>query len=222
MTRRAKIAFYIPFALGLIWLGAEIVGGQSIEKTLSDERAKLGARPSLAEVGSLLNTVGAKYDFIRLLRKDGGTRCPSPVGEVACDIFIDLRTGRHYDVLEDADGEARPLSPFADLGPCELGPTSGCELSRAVRPVLAEGPSEPVPPSPVPGPQPPPQPTPADPTILDALGRIEAAVKAVGTCPGLTDAEVQDLIRAVKAPRPVELKGGWMVGTIRGTIGGVQ
>lgn len=71
------------------------------------ERAKYGASVSGANLGALLNAVAWKNRSSGwgLSRKDFGTQCASPVGQVACDILYHKPTNTIYDVLIAA-GEA--------------------------------------------------------------------------------------------------------------------
>lgn len=204
-----------------ISLVTALVGGMFYDQPLTpeaavqQERARFGERPTLAQVGEIINNAAARFPYLRLLRKETGTFCPSPAGSIACDIFIDTRNGHHYDVLGDADGAAIPI-PFVDKGPCQVGPTSQCSLSNAVVPVLGT----------VPAPQPPSTPPtapPTDPSVIEALRDIQARLRAIQEQPcRLTDSQYQNLLRLLMVSRPVTLRVPMFGGTATGTVGGVQ
>jgi hypothetical protein len=138
----------LGLALVLCWCAA--FGGTparaqtSVLSTLERFRAEYPTPMSPSQLGELLNRVAWEHRAAGwgLLRKTGGSRCPAPQGvEVACDILIHAPTIIHYDVLIDAEGAAIPT--WRDAGPCVLGPSSGCEMSRYLAPVGLEPPSPP-------------------------------------------------------------------------------
>lgn len=145
---------------------------ESLLPTVQRVRATYGARMTEAEVGAMLNQIAWEHraDGWGLLRKTGGTRCPVPQGgEASCDILIHAPSVRHFDVLGDVDGAATPT--WRDVGPCVLGPSSGCEMARFLAPVPPSG--QPVPePQPVPVPQP-------DPNIPRLFEQIAALTRTV-------------------------------------------
>ena len=98
------------------------------------ERAKYGPSMTKAEVAQMLNAVAVKHPGWGLLRKGSGNSCPLGETFISCDILIDSATGHHFDVLIDAENTARPT--WSDVGPCVLSPSSGCEMSRFVPPVI--------------------------------------------------------------------------------------
>jgi len=106
------------------------------------ERATYGASMTPAEVAAMLNAVAWKHrtEGWGLLRKGSGNSCPIAGTFVSCDILIDSRGGHHFDVLIDAENSAKPT--WNDVGPCVLGPSSGCEMARFFAPV-DPGPSAP-------------------------------------------------------------------------------
>lgn len=108
----------------------------SLLPTVQRVRASYPTPMSPSQLGDLLNRVAWEHrqEGWGLLKKTGGSRCPAPGGvEISCDILIHAPSVRHYDVLSDAEGAATPI--FNDVGPCVLGPSSGCEMSRFVLPV---------------------------------------------------------------------------------------
>lgn len=119
-----------------------VVGTMSVESqtsllpTLERIRLEYPTPMSPAQHGEYLNRVAWEHraDGWGLLQKSAGNRCPAPQGvDVACDILIHAPTVRHFDVLVDAGGASTPS--WQDKGPCVLGPTSGCEMSRFLAPV---------------------------------------------------------------------------------------
>ena len=82
----------------------------SLLSNLQTERAKYGTPPNPSEVGAILNTVawnnrGAGWG---LNRKTGGHRCPSPAGEIACDILHHQPTNIIVDVFIASETTANP------------------------------------------------------------------------------------------------------------------
>lgn len=56
--------------------------------------------PFCAQVGAMLNAVAWEHQFTRwgVSRKKSGNRCPSPAGEISCDVLM-LPDGAYWDVL---------------------------------------------------------------------------------------------------------------------------
>ncbi len=108
------------------------------------ERAKYGPSMTAAEVGQLLNAVAFRHrsEGWGLLRKGAGNSCPLGGTFISCDILIHAPSIQHFDVLQDAENTARPQ--WNNVGPCVLGPSSGCDMSNFLAPLDPGGPS-PVP-----------------------------------------------------------------------------
>lgn len=140
----------------LVLACAPLVSAQQPVSLLPTVQAVREAYPtpmSEAQRGEFLNRIAWQHraDGWGLLRKDGGSRCPAPQGvTVACDILVHAPSVRHFDVLIDGEGHARP--DWADAGPCVPGPSSGCDMARFVAPVDPGGSAPPVTPPPVPPP----------------------------------------------------------------------
>lgn len=102
---------------------------------LQAERSHYGASMSGAEVAAMLNAVAWRHraEGWGLLRKGSGNSCPLTGTFISCDILIHAPTIQHFDVLIDAEGRAEPTWNL--VGPCILGPSSGCEMSRFLSPV---------------------------------------------------------------------------------------
>ena len=89
-------------------------GGQpaSLLADVQAERAKYGPAPSDEELGRMLNAIAWKnrQSGWGLSRKTFGERCPSPVGEIACDILHHQPTNLLFDVFVAAGsgGSATP------------------------------------------------------------------------------------------------------------------
>lgn len=106
----------------------------SLLASVQVERDKYGPAMTPAQVASLLNAVAWTHraEGWGLLRKTGGTRCPLGDTFISCDILVHAPSVQHFDVLQDAENTARPV--WRDVGPCVLGPSSGCEMSRFLAP----------------------------------------------------------------------------------------
>jgi len=143
--------------------------------TLKQLRTEYPTPMAPSQLGEMLNRVAWAHraEGFGLLRKDGGSRCPHPAGVfISCDILVSTVTGNHYDVLIDQDATAEPT--WRDVGPCVLGPSSGCEMSRFLAPTQPSGPVTPPPPPP-----PPITELAVLLAIVDALSaRLEAAIAA--------------------------------------------
>lgn len=81
-------------------------GGEpaSLLSAIQTERAKYGNSVTLAQLGTLLNTVAWNNRDAGwgLSRKTGGNKCPSPVGDIACDVLHHQPTNTLYDVFVGA------------------------------------------------------------------------------------------------------------------------
>lgn len=146
----------------------------NILPTVQQLRADYPARMSPAQVGELLNRIAWAHraEGWGLLRKTGGTMCPVPQGgHASCDILIHAPSVRHFDVLADAESVATPV--WRDVGPCVLGPSSGCAMANYLAPVQPAG-------SPEPGPTPQPDPVPVpDPNIPRLFEQVKALTQTV-------------------------------------------
>jgi hypothetical protein len=110
-----SLTFYVLLIIGLLgvwaWLPAAAAPGQPFPAapcaTLVAARAQLPTPAAKAQLGALLHATAAAHPTsgLGLSRKTSGNRCPSPVGEVSCDVLM-LRDGTYWDVLRDADGAA--------------------------------------------------------------------------------------------------------------------
>lgn len=156
----------LVFVLLLLTLPAR--AQTSLLPTVERLRAEYPPKMTPAQVGKLLNRVAWEHraEGWGLLKKTGGTRCPAPQGgDISCDILIHAPSVRHFDALADTENVATPV--WRDVGPCVLGPSSGCAMANYLAPVQPAG--EPVPvPVPTPAPAPP----------VD-LGPLYAQVKAL-------------------------------------------
>ncbi|MEK7138656.1 MAG: pilin [Patescibacteria group bacterium] len=86
------------------------------------ERAKYGAAPNETDLGKILNAVAWKNKNAGwgLSGKNFGTRCPSPAGEIACDILHHKPTNVIVDVFVAA-GDGGPTTPAWQV----IGPPPG-------------------------------------------------------------------------------------------------
>ncbi len=122
---------------------------QDLLPTLQRIRAEYPTPMSPAQIGEYLNRVAWEHcmEGWGLLRKDAGSRCPAPQGvSISCDILIGGpgNPPHHFDVLIDAGGASIPT--WSDVGPCQLGPSSGCDMSRFLLPIPPPGFVNPLPP----------------------------------------------------------------------------
>jgi hypothetical protein len=150
--------------------------------TLQKLRAEYPTPMQPAQLAELLNRAAYEHrsEGWKLLKKGAGNSCPLKPGNVfiSCDILIGGpgTPPHHFDVLQASDAEAIPQ--WHDVGPCELGPTSGCSMSNAIDPIRPTNA-----PAPTPGPVTPP-PAPVDlSAILARLSALEgevAGLKAQG------------------------------------------
>lgn len=141
--------------IALVLLAAPVQAQTSLLEPLTKLRASYPPRMTPEQVGELLNRVAWEHraDGWGLLRKGSGTRCPVPHGgEASCDILIHGPSVTHFDVLADAEGVATPV--WRDVGPCVLGPGSGCAMANFLAPVAPSDSPQPIPEPPVHSPQP--------------------------------------------------------------------
>jgi hypothetical protein len=132
MARRASLVLLFTVS---IWV-LPSVAQTSLLPTLERIRPEY-PRPwsNQAQIGEYLNRVAWEHraEGWGLLRKTGGTRCPSPQGvEIACDILIHAPTQTHFDVLIDSTGVGDPT--WRLVGPCDPS-ISGCAMDRFVAPI---------------------------------------------------------------------------------------
>lgn len=107
----------------------------SLLATVQRLRAEYPTPMSRAHVGELLNRVAWEHrsEGWGLLKKTGGSRCPAPHGvDISCDILIHAPSLQHFDILSDAEGAATPA--WRSVGPCVLGPSSGCDMANYLAP----------------------------------------------------------------------------------------
>jgi hypothetical protein len=82
----------------------------SLLDIIERERAKLGHPMTEEEMGSLMNRAALEgnarigREEWGLSRKNNGAHCPSPAGNIACDILHHRPTNQLYDVLISSDG----------------------------------------------------------------------------------------------------------------------
>jgi hypothetical protein len=108
----------------------------SLLPTVQRIRAEYPTPMSARQLGELLNRVAWEHrlEGWGLLRKAGGHRCPAPQEvDISCDILIHAPSIRHFDVLSDVENSATPV--WRDVGPCVLGPSSGCDMSNYLAPI---------------------------------------------------------------------------------------
>ena len=134
-----------------------------IRAAVVEARAKYPKRINNAQVAEVLNRAAWMLrPNVKLLRKTGGGKCPSPaVDFTSCDILIWAPPGTpaertvHYDVLNGASGagllEANVPDTIRAHGPCTKRPEghpqggSGCDMRNAIDPVEPADVDEPEP-----------------------------------------------------------------------------
>lgn len=142
----------------------------SLLADLQAERSHYGASMTSAQVAEMLNAVAWAHrsEGWGMLRKGSGNSCPLRDTYISCDILIHAPSINHYDTLIDAEGRAEPTWNL--VGPCVLGPSSGCEMSRFLAPFDPGGGT--VAPGPTPTPQPVPSPVQTD--LAPVLSKLDA------------------------------------------------
>lgn len=114
--------------------------------TLIYERAKFPAVLTRAQTVELLNAVAwaNRASGWGMLSKGGDNSCSNGRISISCDTLIHYPSTMHFDVLIDGEATAKP--DWRPNGPCFLGPSSGCELSKFVAPYDPGGANVPPPP----------------------------------------------------------------------------
>lgn len=124
-----------------------------VEPTVKAVRAQYPPLLNAEQVGDMLNAIAWQHrPNIKLLKKGGGGKCPSPIGvTISCDILIWAPPGTpdaqtvHVDVLSGASGDglvsASPM--WKSAGACTKRADSGCEMKNAIAPVAPSGPVDP-------------------------------------------------------------------------------
>lgn len=122
--------------MGMLALATPAAAQTSLLPTLEQLRVEYPTPMSPEQLGEYLNRVAWEHrsEGWGLLEKGGGHRCPAPQGvDISCDILIHEPSIHHFDVLIDSEGAAIPA--WRDVGPCVLGPSSGCTMKNYVPPV---------------------------------------------------------------------------------------
>src|SRR5262245_25269367 len=141
----------------VLLLAAPVAAQTNLLADLQAERAKYPDGPiPAATIATSLNAVAWAHraEGWGMLQKGSGNSCPIVGTFVSCDILIHKPSVTHWDVLNNAegDGTGTAAAQFNLVGPCVLGPASGCAMSNFLDPV--------DPGSTTPGPEPRPAPVP--------------------------------------------------------------
>lgn len=141
--------------------------------TLIYERAKFPPVLTRAQTVELLNAVAwaNRASGWGMLSKGGDNSCSNGRISISCDTLIHYPSTMHFDVLIDGEATAKP--DWRPNGPCFLGPSSGCELSKFVAPYDPGGSVVP-PPVVVPPTQPPYQPPPVYTDLTPIYQRLDS------------------------------------------------
>ena len=196
-------AMFALIAIVMLWTPAYAQSNATMLQEVRAARALYPQSMSRAEVAELLNRVAWAYraEGWGLLKKGSGNSCPLKDVFVSCDILIHKGatddTSIHYDVLQDAENEANPV--FNSVGPCVLGPASGCSMNNFLPPFAPSGTVEP---------EPDPQPVvdhSLDAAILSFIQDVRAAIGRIEQRQDTADSRVAALSEAVEVllARPV-------------------
>jgi len=139
--------------LFVLLLAAPVAAQNNLLPDLQAERAKYPDGPiPAATIAKILNAVAWAHraEGWGMLQKGSGNSCPIAGKFVSCDILIHKPSVTHWDVLNNAegDGTGTAAAQFNLVGPCVLGPASGCAMSNFLDPVDPGG----MVPAPAPGP----------------------------------------------------------------------
>jgi hypothetical protein len=151
-----KSRWGIVFCLLLAFAAPAFAQQPAVFQTLQRLRAEYPAHMEPAQLAELLNRTAYEHrdEGWKLLKKGSGNSCPLKPGNVfiSCDILIGGpgNPPHHFDVLVASDEVALPS--WQDVGPCELGPTSGCSLANAIDPIRPTNTPAPIPTPPQPSP----------------------------------------------------------------------
>ena len=93
----------------LCWSAPAWAQPSSIRASLTAARALYPTPMSPAQVSEMLSRGLAGQAGWALMRKDGGSSCPTPYAgiRVSCDWIIDVPSGWGYDVIADVEGAGR-------------------------------------------------------------------------------------------------------------------
>lgn len=110
---------------------------QNLLGDIQAERAKYGPTMTSAEQAQLLNAVAWRHrgEGWGMLSKGSGNSCPIGGTFISCDILIHAPSVTHWDVLQGADPGGTAQPQFNLVGPCVLGPASGCDMGRFLAPM---------------------------------------------------------------------------------------
>lgn len=189
-------------ALFLLIIG-QTAQAQDTAALLNDLRAARAAYPaamSREQAATYLNDFAYSHEGWGLLKKGSGNSCPLHETYVSCDILIHKgatdETSIHYDVAgqADFDGGNNMAPAFNPVGPCVLGPSSGCSMTNFLPPYVPAGG----------GPQPPSQPPvgPVVPSDFESAVRsfiedVRAAIGRLEQAQGQSDARLVSLEESV-------------------------
>jgi hypothetical protein len=163
------------YFLSVLLLAAPVAAQNNLLPDLQAERAKYPDGPiPAATIATILNAVAWAHraEGWGMLEKGSGNSCPIAGRFVSCDILIHKPSATHWDVLNNAegDGTGTAAAQFNLVGPCVLGPASGCAMSHFLDPVDPGG----TVPMPAPGP-----PAPSPPDLGPRVTMLEKQVQSL-------------------------------------------
>jgi hypothetical protein len=128
------------YLLSILLLAAPVAAQNNLLPDLQAERAKYPDGPiPAATIAKILNAVAWAHraEGWGMLQKGSGNSCPMAGTFVSCDILIHKPSVTHWDVLNNAegDGTGTAAAQFNLVGPCVVGPASGCAMSNFLDPV---------------------------------------------------------------------------------------
>lgn len=199
-------AFGAAFGFLLIAVIDRLEAQTPIASTVATLRAQYPTPMTREQLGDLLIRAAQHHQGWGVLSKTTGNRCPSPVGEIACDILVDVATGVHFDVLANIEEDARPV--WRDVGPIDR---------QRIIPIAALT-ADPPPPT---KPDPPAAPPAADVARLEQLEQAlaDAVIREMALTNRVTQLEHAQQATAIEASdtaRRAELKLTQLERLIRG------
>ena len=126
--------------LVVLLAAAPVAAQNNLLPDLQAERAKYPDGPiPAATIAKILNAVAWAHraEGWGMLQKGSGNSCPIAGRFVSCDILIHKPSVTHWDVLNNAegDGTGTAAAQFNLVGPCVVGPASGCAMRNFLDPV---------------------------------------------------------------------------------------
>lgn len=209
-------------ALALLFATVPAFGQESLLSDITATRNQYPDVMTREQAAEMLNSVASRHPGWGMLQKGSGNSCPLPNGVfISCDILIHKgssdETSIHYDVASGADfgddAHGRNMQPvFNSVGPCVLGPSSGCSMTKFLSPIGVVVVQPPVVTAPPVGPQPVGT---VDPRVLDFMNAVAGALDSM-------QAKLDRIVEAtsVLVARPTVGPSSLQFPTYRGSLWG--